>query len=343
MESDSALAIPGDFLEMLRRDGVLRHPDARFMPLTDGVSSQIYQVNDGQDCFVVKRALPELKVKDHWAADVGRNRYEQLYIEYVARFLPQAVPRLRHGAGDRGYFAMECLGPEFSSWKKILMHGEARTQDAVEAGAVLGRIHAQSASDVEAERLFESTANFTELRIDPYLLTTGSRHPTLRTAFVAEAQRLASTRQCLVHGDFSPKNIMISSSRLVLLDCEVAWYGDPAFDIAFLLTHLMLKGLYHSPRLPGFEQLGRAFWRRYLEQAGGSIDCSALEPRVARLLLMLLLARIDGKSPVEYLTDPLKVNFVREFTCSGILAEWSNLGEILRKWFAEMTQYEAGR
>ena len=76
--------------------------------------------------------------------------------------------------------------------------------------------------------------------------------------------------------------------------------GDPAFDVAFLLTHLMLKGLYHSPRLPGFEQLGRVFWQRYVEQAGGAIDCNALEPRVTRLLLMLLLARMDGKSPVEY-------------------------------------------
>ena len=224
MESDSAHAIPGDFLEMLRRDGMLQHADVRFTPLTDGVSSQIYQVDDGQDRFVVKRALPELKVKDYWAADVGRNRYEQLYIEYVARFLPQAVPQLRHGDRDRGYFAMECLGSEFSSWKRVLMRGEARAEHAAEAGDILGRIHVQSAGDAEAERLFPSTANFIELRVDPYLLTTGSRHPELRHAFATEAERLASTRQCLVHGDFSPKNIMISSSRLVLLDCEVAWY-----------------------------------------------------------------------------------------------------------------------
>lgn len=343
MGSDSAQAIPADFLEMLRRDGVLRHADATFTALADGVSSQIYQVDDGPDCFVVKRALPQLRVKDHWAADVGRNRYEQLYIEYVARFLPRAVPRLRPGARDRGYFAMECLGPEFRSWKKMLMRGETCTEHALEAAAVLGRIHAQSAGDAQAERLFRSTANFMELRIDPYLLTTGSRHPELRHAFAAEAQRLASVRQCLVHGDFSPKNIMISNSRLVLLDCEVAWYGDPAFDLAFLLTHLMLKGLYHSPRLPGFELLCRAFWQRYLEQAGSAIDCGALEPRVARLLLMLLLARIDGKSPVEYLTDPHKVAFVREFTGAGILAGWFDLSELLRRWFAEMIQCEAGQ
>lgn len=343
MQSDSTNAIPGDFLDLLWRDGMLRHTDARFTPLTDGVSSQIYRVDDGQDCFVVKRALPQLRVKNHWAADVNRNRYEQLYIEYVGGFLPRVVPLLRPGATDRGYFAMEFLGPEFVSWKRMLMRGESRTRDAIEAAAVLGRVHARSAGDADAARLFDNTANFVQLRIDPYLLTTGKLHPDLRDSITAEAQRLASTRQCLVHGDFSPKNIMMSTSRLVLLDCEVAWYGDPAFDVAFLLAHLTLKGLYHSPRTPGFEPLCRHFWQRYVEETGGSIDCRALEPRIVRLLLMILLARIDGKSPIEYITDRQKVAFVREFTRSGILAGWSNLNDTLRRWFTDMINCGAAR
>lgn len=160
-------ANPGDLLDILRRDGALRHPDARLTPLTDGVSSEIYRVDDGPDCFVVKRALATLRVKDNWAADVGRNRYERMYIEYVGRFLPQSVPTLRSGAKDRGYFSMEFLGPEFSNWKQMLLRGEARIEDAVEAATVLGRIHAHSAGDVAAEREFDTTANFIQLRIDP--------------------------------------------------------------------------------------------------------------------------------------------------------------------------------
>ena len=143
---------------------------------------------------------------------------------------------------------MELLGPEFASWKQMLLRGEARIADASQAAAMLGAIHAHSAGDSEAERDFDTTANFIQLRIDPYLLTTGKRHSDLRHLFEAEAERLASTRQCLVHGDFSPKNLMVSPARMVLLDCEVAWYGDPAFDLAFLLTHLLLKGIYHAPR-----------------------------------------------------------------------------------------------
>jgi aminoglycoside phosphotransferase (APT) family kinase protein len=339
IDSNPQNAIPRSFLDTLRRDGVLRHPDMQLTPLTDGVSSEIFRIDDGDESFVVKRALAKLRVKDDWTANIDRNRYEQLYIKYVARFLPEAVPSLRPGPIDRGYFVMEFLGPEFTSWKQMLLHGEARIEDAVQAATVLGRIHAHSAADAEVARLFDTTVNFTQLRIDPYLLTTGIRHPDLRDLFQAEAQRLASTRQCLVHGDFSPKNLMISTSRLVLLDCEVAWYGDPAFDLAFLLTHLLLKGLYHAPRQIGLQEMCRAFWQRYVQEAGDAIDSMALERRVARLLLMLLLARMDGKSPIEYLTDQQKTDWVRQFARSGILKGHSSLSDIVGQWFTNLTEW----
>jgi aminoglycoside phosphotransferase (APT) family kinase protein len=334
-------AVPVSFVELLMRDGVLRHSEARLTPLTDGVSSEIYRVDDGDDSFVVKRALPKLRVREDWTANVDRNRYEQMYIEYVAGFLPRAVPALRPGPKDRGYFAMELLGPEFTSWKTLLLRGEASIEQADQAAAILGAIHARSAVNAEVAANFETIANFMQLRIDPYLLTTASRHPDLRSLIHAEAQRLASTKQCLVHGDFSPKNIMVSPSRMVLLDGEVAWYGDPAFDLAFLLTHLLLKGLYHAPRQMGLKEMCGAFWERYVEEVDGAIDCRALEPRVARLLPMLLLARVDGKSPVEYLTRPQQADWVRQFTRSVLLEDGSTLSDLLGQWFGGLKHLEA--
>ena len=335
-------SVPQDYLATLRRDGVLRNPDATLTPLTDGVSSEIFCVDDGGDRFVVKRALAKLRVKDEWLADVGRNRYEQLYIAYVAKILPEAVPALRPGSNDRGYFAMELLGPEFSSWKQQMMRGEVQVNDALRAASILGAIHARSASDSEAERLFDTTANFIQLRIDPYLITTGKRHADLQHLFDAEAERLAATRVCLVHGDFSPKNLMVSPARMVLLDCEVAWYGDPAFDLAFLLTHFLLKGLYHAPRPLGFDAMCKAFWQHYVEIAGKAIDTEALEPRVARLLQMLLLARIDGKSPIEYLREEQRI-WARAFARSRIQAGATSLQDVVESWFAQLELGEKPR
>lgn len=332
--------ITAEFAELLRRDGVLRGADAKLTALTDGVSSEILRVEDGGDAFVVKRALAKLNVRDEWLADVDRNKYEQRYIEYVAGFLPDAVPAMRAGPEDRGYFAMELLGAEFVSWKRMLLRGDVQLGHAVKAAGILGAIHARSAGDAEVAARFATTENFVQLRVDPYLLTTGRRHADLRERFEAEAERLAGTRQCLVHGDFSPKNMMISPERFVLLDCEVAWYGDAAFDVAFLLTHLFLKGLFHAPREMGLRSMSEAFWRRYVETAGARIDCAVLEPRVARLLAMLMLARVDGKSPVEYLSAEQQER-VRRFARKAIQEECEGLSEMAERWFGELRNVEA--
>jgi aminoglycoside phosphotransferase (APT) family kinase protein len=209
--------------------------------LTGGVSSEIYRVDDGVETFVVKRALAKLRVSEDWSADVGRNRFEQSYLSYVGQFLPAAVPRVRQARPDHGYFTMEYLGPEFSNWKQLLMSGHCQVRHAILAAEVLGSIHAKSAGDEDAARLFDTGLNFRQLRTEPYFLTAARRHPELRQLIETEVERLESTHQCLVHGDFSPKNMLIHQDRLVLLDCEVAWYGDPAFDVAFLLNHLLLK------------------------------------------------------------------------------------------------------
>jgi aminoglycoside phosphotransferase (APT) family kinase protein len=295
------------FLELLRRDGVVRSEEARLTPLSGGVSCEIYLVEDGAEWFVVKRALAKLRVAADWFADVSRNRHEWEFIRYVARFSPAAVPTVRYSSAADNYFAMEYLDG-FSNWKQLLLAGEACPTDAARAGHLLGEIHRHSTGDAEAERLFDTTTNFSQLRIEPYLLATGAKHPELRVHFETEAARLASARACLVHGDFSPKNILLKPERMVLLDCEVAWYGDPAFDLAFLLNHFFLKALLPQAQAPVMKTMVAKFWSAYHAERADA----ALEIRVSRLLLMLMLARVDGKSPVEYLDAP-KQERVRDF------------------------------
>lgn len=324
----------GAFLELLRRDGVVSAPDARLTPLSGGVSCEIYLVEDGAERFVAKRALAKLAVKADWFADVGRNRHEWEYIRYVARFLPEAVPALRYCSTADNYFAMEHLNGRFLNWKQLLLAGQANAAHAWQAGKLLEQIHRHSAGDPEAVRLFDTTPIFFQLRIEPYLLATGAKHPSLRPWFEAEAARLTATRECLVHGDFSPKNILINGGRMVLLDCETAWYGDPAFDVAFLLNHFFLKGLRHAPRDAGLRPMIGEFWSAY--QAGR--PSPEPEARVSRLLLMLMLARVDGKSPVEYL-DAARQQFIREFVREQLPRENFSLRAITDLWFSRLAQF----
>ena len=194
----------------------------------------------------MKRALDRLKVKDEWlAGSRACNRSERDYFDYVGRLLlPGAVPRVLHADPAGGWFAMEFVGGGMRNWKAELMAGRADPDAAVRAGDVawphpsrlLGR------SRGAAGALSTPWRNFTQLRIAPYLLSSAERVPELRAPLLAEAARLGATRLALVHGDYSPKNLMVATNRLVILDAEVAWYGDPAFDMGFLLTHFQPEG-----------------------------------------------------------------------------------------------------
>lgn len=320
---------PAQFLEVLRRDGHVRDPQARLVPLTGGVSSEIYLVEDGPNKFVVKRALAKLKVRDDWFADVSRNASERNYLECVGQLLPGNVPKIIFSNSDAGYFGMEFLGGGFANWKQLLLVGDCRIQHAEMAGKILGEIHRRTRNDDPLRQKFDTTANFRQLRLVPYLLTTGARHPDLKNYFAAEAARIEATRECLVHGDFSPKNILICGDRMVLLDCEVAWYGDPVFDVAFLLNHFFLKWLRHAPLDTGMDKMIAGFWRQYLASAQSS--AAKISPRVLRLLPLLLLARVDGKSPVEYL-DTARQAFIRDFVATELRQDRIDLEPFMQSW-----------
>jgi aminoglycoside phosphotransferase (APT) family kinase protein len=328
-------------LDLLRADGVVGSSSVRLTPLAGGVSSEIYRVDDGRESFVVKRALPKLNVAAEWFADPRRNLHEQDYLRYVGAVLPGSVPRLRFASREHCYFAMELIGGDFANWKADLLAGAIDRSPAAAAGRTLGKIHRHSAGDPEAATLFATTDNFRQLRLEPYLLATAELHPHLSRALRAEAERLANCRSALVHGDYSPKNLFVSGDWLVVIDCEVAWYGDPAFDLAFLLNHLCLKALYHAPaHWAELRAAVRAAWAAYQDAWFNFPVTAEIAARASRLLPMLLLARVDGKSPVEYLGE-MQRRRVRLFAEQHILAPPMELAEMLDHWFAWIAHPEA--
>ena len=157
----------------------------------------------------------------------------------------------------------------------------------------------------------------------------------------AESKRISETRECLVHGDYSPKNMLINENRMIILDCEMAWYWDPAFDVAFLLNHFLLKSLCSYPHSEPFLNLVSVFRDRYRQTLDGPYDANSLESRIAHLLSMLFLARIDGKSPVEYIEDNRKKDLVRRFATRIIPQKPASISDVVNEWrktlFTEMS------
>jgi aminoglycoside phosphotransferase (APT) family kinase protein len=318
--------------QLLLRDGLIHSSQAEITPLTGGVSSEIYRVREGANVFAVKRALRKLKVADDWFVDLSRNASEVEFLRCVGRLLPGAVPAVLFASKADGYFAMEFLAAGFENWKTRLLEGTRTTDDARRAAEVLAAIHSGTWDDPEIRARFETTENFIQLRLDPYLLTTGKRHPDLEKHFIAEVKRIESARLCLIHGDFSPKNLLLQADRFVVLDCEVAWFGDPSFDVAFLLNHFFLKSLHCAAGREAFFGMISTFAQTYAARMGAD-KFGAVAPRLPRLLLMLMLARIDGKSPVEYLRDnEAKKNWLRRFTRQRIPQPPSDLASLLADW-----------
>lgn len=302
-----------DVRAALERMGLLEDGEGppRFSRLAGGVSSDIWRVELRRGPICVKRALAKLRVTQDWFAPVERNAYEAAWMRRAGRAVPEAVPELLGQDPEGGVLAMGFLEPtRFRSWKADLLAGRVDLDVAAAVGDRLGRIHAASADDTGAARAFPTDRIFYQIRLEPYLVATGRVHPDLAPALQTLVEVTAGTKLCLVHGDVSPKNIAIGSQGPVFLDAECAWFGDPAFDLAFCLNHLLLKGVYDPAARWDLMRAFRALTDAYLRNVSWE-PSDELEGRTARLLPALFLARVDGKSPVEYLTSDDQKDQVR--------------------------------
>ncbi|MBV9910349.1 MAG: aminoglycoside phosphotransferase family protein, partial [Hyphomicrobiales bacterium] len=260
----------------------------------------------------VKRALPRLKVAALWEAPIKRNAAEAAYMRAVARWLPHAVPRVLGEDTGAGWFAMDYLAPhDHPLWKAQLLDGIVDVDFAAAVGRDLAIIHARSAADPTIPAAFANDDTFEAIRIEPYLRATGRAHLELASRFDELARVTLTTKRALVHGDISPKNILHGPNGPLFLDAECATFGDPAFDLAFCLNHLLLKGAREGADRTRYGAAFSSLAGAYLAGVDWE-SADGLEARAAALLPALFLARVDGKSPVEYLTRDSERASVRE-------------------------------
>ncbi len=323
-----------DVPAFLRTHGLLgRDEDATMTPLTGGVSSDLWKVELPTGVICVKGALAQLKVERPWFAPVSRNHVEYEWLKFAQRVRPGQVPRVLAHDEAAGLLAMEYLAPSrYPVWKSLLLAGHIDVEAAQAVGELVGHLHSASAADPGSSVTFASDENFDALRIDPYLRVTARAHPDLEDRFAALADRTAATHLAVVHGDVSPKNILLGPAGPVLLDAECAWFGDPAFDVAFCLNHLLIKSL----KVPRRGEALLAATRALADAHAAQVDwepASVLAARVVALLPALALARVDGSSPVEYL-DEGEREIVRRVGRELLATPAATLDELCERWTA---------
>jgi 5-methylthioribose kinase len=321
----------------LVREGLISSAGkVRFEALTGGVASDIWKVESGSSIFVVKRALARLKVAQEWRVPTSRNAAEAEWLRIARAVVTDSAPMVLAHDREAGLFAMEYLdGAAYPVWKAQLRDGIVDLAVAGEVGRRIGTIHAATARDAEIARKFANDEVFHGIRLEPYIEATARAHADLAEALTKLSRTTLACHLALVHGDVSPKNILVGPRGPVFLDAECAWFGDPAFDLAFCLNHLLLKCLWTPSAAPQFLAAFDRLAESYLAMITWEMP-DALETRAARLLPALFLARIDGKSPVEYVTEEVQRERVRRAAWPLILAPPRRLADIRRAWQREI-------
>ena len=296
-------------LAYLRASGRLAATETpRMTVLAGGVSNRTVLVERaGGEAWVLKQALTKLRVPVDWFSDPERVHREALGLHWLAQLTPSGViPGLIFEDHTHHLLAMQAVPQPHANWKTLLLAGALDLNHVAQFATLLATIHSGAAQRAhELAPIFSDRTFFESLRLEPYYQYTASQVPAARPFL---EQLVADTRaRCytLVHGDYSPKNTLIYANRLVLLDYEVIHWGDPAFDLGFGLTHLLSKAHHVAPLRRQFATAAQYFWQRYCAVSAQQADAAwqrTLEPYAIRHTLACLLARVAGRSPLEYLT-----------------------------------------
>lgn len=318
---------PDALIIYLRETGRIR-PDEQpiIRILAGGVSNRtVWVERPGGEAWVLKQALAKLRVQVDWFSSPERIHREALGLRWLAQLAPpDAITPLVFEDHSQYLLAMQAVPQPHDNWKALLLAGRLESDHITQFGRMLGAIHHHAFEHrEEIAPVFADRSFFESLRLEPYYGYTATQVPQAADFL---HRLIADTRACpltLVHGDYSPKNILIYQDRLILLDHEVIHWGDPAFDLGFSLTHLLSKA-HHLPRQrAAFAEAAKQYWQVYLETIGDTFSLALLHPsihpapaqdysgckpedleaRAVQHTLACLLARVAGRSPLEYLNE----------------------------------------
>lgn len=296
---------PDQLIAYLREQGRIpsdAQPNVRV--LEGGVSNKTVWVDlPSGGAWVVKQCLPKLRVAVDWFTDPARIHHEALALAILPRLTPPgSIPMLIFEDRDNYILAMEAVPLPHDNWKKLLLAGRLDLNHVLQFGRMLGTIHRLSSEHLsELPRAFFNRDFYETLRLEAYYLYTGTQVPEVAPFIQQLVEATRAVQTTLVHGDFSPKNILVYQNRLILLDHEVIHVGEPAFDVGFSTTHLLSKAHHLPNQRIAFAEAAQLYWRAYRETVGDAPWSAGLEARAIQHTLACLLARVAGRSPLEYM------------------------------------------
>jgi len=331
----------------LREEGHLRDGESvTIEALSGGVSNCVLYVHRAVEAgpdFVLKQARQQLQVEAPWFCSPQRGWQEVATLKICQSLLAAArqpspagklaihVPEILFQDLDNYAYAMTAAPRNHTVWKSDLLQSRCDSQIAACCGELLALLHGQSWQHDGIRQQLANQEFFRDLRIDPYYRYLLREHVDLEPAIERLIESLEQQVCSLVHGDYSPKNLLVYEQGLMMVDFEVGHFGDPAFDLGFFLSHLVLKGIWSESKFDAYWQLTEVFWGAYwagMQAILSAAEQASLEHRAVGNFAACLLARVDGKSPVEYLTLETHRDQVRKMARQLLLAESATWADV---------------
>ena len=307
-------------VEYLISKKVIKNEDSpQVEVLTGGVSNVVLAITTANQKLVLKQALAELAVSEKWVADQRRAIVEADAIELFNRLTPTQVPKLVFLDPERFILVLERVPVGSTVWKSDLLAGVINPDIGLKLGATLASWHNYGEKNAEVKIKFMEDSLFEQLRIDPFYRFVAAKNSQIEVSIRKLINELEGDKTTVVHGDFSPKNIMVATNDDVyILDFEVTHVGNPVFDLAFLIAHLLCKFFRTDDRLHAKLLANTAI--SFVEEYQG---VRRISPSLTKHAALIALARVEGKSPVNYLSASAQ-HKLQTFT-KAILANNGNL------------------
>lgn len=293
-----------------------------------GVSGTVAFVQAGDKPIIVKQALAQLKTKETWLCDPNRMNIEAMSNDIYHRLVPDNAPEVYFYDDENFIFGREAAPEHCAMWKSDLLTGLLDFVVGEKVIHSLAVVHNFCARDEQAAAAFADKAIFHDLRISPYIKFTVGKYPQLAAAAEPVVDFLMNSAITLVHGDFSPKNIMVDGRKIYILDFEVAHYGHPSFDLAFFSNHFLLKAVKNKQWAPSYLNMLSCMMGTYFREMD-YMDKAELESAYVRLLALLFLARVDGKSPAEYITLDSDKDIIRRIALAMVEKKMDRYADVI--------------
>ncbi len=312
------------WLESINQEKIIE-----YKKLKGGVSSEVYYVKTHNNNYCIKRSLKKLLVKKKWIVNTNRIKFEYLWLKNCKNLLNNNIPKTYEFNDKKKYIIMEYLDQlEYKTLKELYFEGKINIKTIKLISKHLYKIHSNSNS-LDFKKTFEGNSkNFYDLRIDPYFNEVGRVYPKYKSYISNINKEYFKYSTSLVHGDFSPKNILIGKNKILYIDAECSNFGDPVFDLVFFSNHLLIKSIFFKENSEKFAKSYMIFYKEYLKELSKK-SYNAYLNRIIKMTPIMLLARIDGKSPVEYIkTNKLK-NIIRKNAFKLLSRKIENLKDII--------------